>query len=142
MVEPKEVALHTGESLAPADRQGCTLTPIGDPKNEWKRSMLTNDEWKWFSFLLAKDPLENRGDNLGSMNVARHRLALTGDLPKGKDQRCATCHSCHQQRTINDHREFRPVCTVCHDHVNCLGSLERTANAVRAWPGKTGIGIA
>lgn len=41
MVEPKEVALYTGESLAPADRQGCTLTPIGDPKNEWKRSMVT-----------------------------------------------------------------------------------------------------
>jgi hypothetical protein len=101
-----------------------------------------NDEWKWFSFLLAKDVLENQGDTLGSMNVARHHRALTGDLPKGKDQRCAICHSCHQQWTIDDHREFRPVCIVCHDHVNCLGSRERTANAVRAWPVKTGIGIA
>ncbi len=41
MVEPKEVALHSGESLSPADQQGCTLTPIEVPKNEWKRSVVT-----------------------------------------------------------------------------------------------------
>lgn len=41
MVEPKEVALRAGESLAPTHQQGCTLTPIGTLKNEWKRSMVT-----------------------------------------------------------------------------------------------------
>jgi len=42
MVEPKEVALRSaGESLAPGDQQGCTLTPIWGLWNEWKRSMVT-----------------------------------------------------------------------------------------------------
>src|SRR6266853_4743871 len=41
MVEPKEVALQSGESLSPADQQSCMLTPIEVPKNEWKRSVVT-----------------------------------------------------------------------------------------------------
>ena len=39
MVEPKEVALRSGKSLAPAAQQSYTLTPIEDPKNEWKKSV-------------------------------------------------------------------------------------------------------
>src|SRR5216683_6232844 len=86
--------------------------------------------------------LESQGGILGTRNAATHGLALTVDLPKRKDQMYAACHSCHQQRTIDDHRESRPVWCVCHGHVNCLGSRERTANAVRVWPVKTGIEIA
>lgn len=145
MVEPKEVALRSGESLSesPVEQQGCTLTPIGDLKNKWKRSKVTETmNGNGSTFLLAEDVLENRGGILGSMNVATHHLALTGDLPKGKDQRCAACHGCRQQWTIDNHHEFRPVCSVCHDHVNCLRCRERTANAVRVWPAKTGIEIA
>src|SRR5216683_7548472 len=53
--------------------------------------------------------LESQGGILGTRNAATHGLALTVDLPKRKDQMYAACHSCHQQRTIDDHRESRPV---------------------------------
>jgi hypothetical protein len=142
MVEPKEVALRSGEFVSDRPTRLHAHTHRGPEEQMEEIYSDRNDEWKWFNFFLAEDVLQNRGGMLGSMNVATHRLALTGDLPKGKDQRCAACHSCHQQWTIDNHHEFRPVCSVCHDHVNCLSSRERTANAVRVWPAKTGIGIA
>jgi hypothetical protein len=55
MVEPKEVALLSGESLVPTEQQGCTLTPIGGLKNEWKRSVFTEKViGNKFNFCLPK----------------------------------------------------------------------------------------
>jgi hypothetical protein len=50
MVDPKEVALNTVSIWLWQAQQNCKLTPIEDPKNEWKKSVDSvvhkRDAWK------------------------------------------------------------------------------------------------
>ena len=56
MVEPKEVAQHSGESLSTADQQGLHAHTYQGPEERMDEICgHGNDEWKSFKFVFPKE---------------------------------------------------------------------------------------